>query len=311
MQFWPRVRARREHARIRHFAHLPQAQPLGFAGYKVGMTHVFVVDNNPRSMTKGETIALPVTVIECPPMRVAGIRFYASYPSLHAIADHFAAKQEKELYRTILKPKKEPKAIPGSFDDLTLLVHTMPGMTGIGKKKPELFEVGVGGKKEEKLAKAKELLGKDFLVSDVFKEGNLCDVHVITTGKGFQGPVKRFGISLRSHKSEKSRRAAVLGPWCGQGHVMYRVSHAGKMGYHMRVDYNKWILKFAKPEEVKVSGGYIHYGFPKNTCVLLKGSVPGPKKRIVKLTTPSRPAHRFPKDAPSITQISLHSPQGR
>ena len=43
----------------------------------------------------------------------------------------------------------------------------------------------------------------------VVKEGDYIDLRAITKGKGYQGPVKRFGIGLKSHKSEKGRRA----PW--------------------------------------------------------------------------------------------------
>ena len=45
MQFWPRKRARRMYPRVRSWADCKDAKPLGFAGYKVGMTHVIYVDN--------------------------------------------------------------------------------------------------------------------------------------------------------------------------------------------------------------------------------------------------------------------------
>ena len=47
---------------------------------------------------------------------------------------------------------------------------------------------------------------KEISISEVFKEGQAIDAHSLTRGKGFQGPMKRFGIQLRHHKSEKSRR---------------------------------------------------------------------------------------------------------
>ena len=36
-------------------------------------------------------------------------------------------------------------------------------------------------------------------------------------------------------------------------------------------------------------GGLVHYGEVKNKYVLVKGSVPGPKKRLVILRNPMRP----------------------
>src|SRR3989304_4969159 len=77
LQFWPRVRARRIYPRVRTWRVVSDAKPLGFAGYKLGMTHVFFTDDRANSPTKGENIAVPVTVLECPPLKVAGIVGYA------------------------------------------------------------------------------------------------------------------------------------------------------------------------------------------------------------------------------------------
>ena len=45
MQYWPRKRAKRSFPRIRSWGASKENKPLGFAGYKVGMTHVMIVDN--------------------------------------------------------------------------------------------------------------------------------------------------------------------------------------------------------------------------------------------------------------------------
>ena len=66
MQFWPRKRAKKQTARVRSWASSKEIKPLGFAGYKAGMTHAIVIDNRQKSLTKGEKISTPVTVIECP-----------------------------------------------------------------------------------------------------------------------------------------------------------------------------------------------------------------------------------------------------
>ena len=70
MQFWPRKRAQREHARVRSWpsANSEAGKPVGFAGYKVGMSHIIVSDNRKNAKTKGMDLMLPVTVIECPPL---------------------------------------------------------------------------------------------------------------------------------------------------------------------------------------------------------------------------------------------------
>ena len=45
MQFWPRVRAKREYPRVKSFAEEKEPKLLGFAGYKVGMAHLLAEDN--------------------------------------------------------------------------------------------------------------------------------------------------------------------------------------------------------------------------------------------------------------------------
>ncbi len=317
MQVWPRKRASRQYARVRSWATTTEKKALGFAGYKVGMTHVMQIDNVKTSKTKGEEIFAPVTIIECPPLKVASVRLYTSSPYGLQPKTQFNAKNlDKELVeRKLTKPKKHNEeqinAISAKdFDALTILVYTQPKLINL-KKRPEIFEVAIGGSKEDQLAYAKEKLGKEITVKEIFTEGNQVDIHAITRGHGYQGPIRRFGIGKRRHKSEKSiRNPGSLGGWSGQGHVMYRVSHAGQHGYHQRVDFNKQILKISdKPEEINVKGGYHHYGMVKYTYVMLRGSIAGTAKRLIRFNTATRPNHMITKEAPSITYISTHSKQ--
>lgn len=315
LQFWPRKRAKKETARVRSWAKVQEAKLLGFAGYKVGMTHIFYTDNISHSLTKGQDISCPVTVIECPPLKTVSIKFYKK--TTHGLAlsgEIFADKLDKELVRKITMPKKIKKKIEDikEYDDIRLLVATQPKLTGIGKKKPELFEVAIGGKKEEKLKYIQEKLGRDIYVHEILSGGQQIDIHGVTKGKGFQGPVKRFGIGLQSHKTEKTRRGpGSLGPWCGQGHVMWKVAHAGKMGYHLRTEYNKLILKIGNnKEEINQNGGFIKYGLVKNPYILLKGSTIGPIKRLLRFNFAIRPNKQVQQEAPSISYISLTSKQG-
>ena len=314
MQFWPRKRAKRHYARVRAWANVKETKPLGFAGYKVGMTHIFYTDNTPNSMTKGEDIPCPVTVIECPALKVASIVFYKQDTfGLSAVSQILADKIDKELGRKLSLPKKPGKKIEDikDFDDVRLLVYTQPKLTNTGRKKPEIFEIALGGKKDEKLAYAKEKLGKEISISDVFKEGEQIDVHGITKGKGFQGPVKRFGVKIRSHKAEKTKRGpGSLGGWKGQGGIMYRVAHAGTMGYHTRTDYNKWLLKISnKADGINPKGGFKRYGVVKSDYALIKGSIFGPPHRIVRLNLATRPNKKIHSEAPAIPYTSLESKQ--
>ncbi|MBI2548936.1 50S ribosomal protein L3 [Candidatus Woesearchaeota archaeon] len=316
LQFWPRVRAKRAYPRVGTWATIPTAKLLGFAGYKVGMTHLLIVDNKSTSKTKGQEIFCPVTVLECPPLKIAALRFYKKTLSGSVVVAEVPVVVDAELGRKITVSKKDLSQKLGDvektlqqYDDLKILMYTQPKLTGFGKKKPELFEVGIGGSLQEKFAYSKGFLGKEIPVTAAFQEGQFIDVHAVTRGKGFQGPRRRFGVMLRSHKSEKSRRnPGNVGPWTPKK-ASWRVAHAGKMGYHNRVDYNKWIIKIGdQAKDIVPKGGFLRYGNVKSTYVLVKGSIAGPSKRLIRLTTAIRaptPHH----EAPTVAYTSLASKQ--
>ncbi len=305
MQFWPRKRAKRAYPRIRNHASSTEKNIVGFAGYKVGMTHLLIKSTRPHSMTPGETISRPATIIECPPLKVASIKFYKRTVYGLKTVNHILSKNlDKSLKRKMLMPKKETKQKePDSYDELRLLVYTQPNLTGIGKKKPELFEIAIGGTKEEQLAYAREKLGKEITVSEILKPGQLIDAHAITKGKGLQGVIKRFGVSLKSHKSEKKRRSVGnLGPW--NQSAMWRVPQAGQTGYHTRTEYNKLIIKVSdKQDEINPKSGFKHYGVVKNDYILIKGSIQGPAKRLIRLNYAIRPHKRKHSETFEIEHI--------
>ncbi|MFH1591555.1 MAG: 50S ribosomal protein L3 [archaeon] len=322
MQFWPRKRSETPHARVRSWApsNTNKPQILGFAGYKAGMTHVLFTDEHPNSPTKTQEVSVPATIIECPPIKVMAIRSYKKGDlGLEASVQVLANEFDKELSR--LLPPNKGKGKKSKIEDIKLeetvdirlLVHTQPGLTGIGKKKPDVFEIGIGGKTiQDKLDYAKGVLGTAIDVKDAIAVGSEVDIHAVTKGKGFQGPVKRFGIAIRQAKSEKSiRNPGSLGPWKSQGKIQYRVAHAGQMGYHQRKEFNKWVLKVGNEvADVNQDGGIKHYGEVKSSFILLKGSVAGPAKRIIKMSLASRPNRDAGKE-PTITSISTSSKQGR
>jgi len=301
LQFWPRKRSSRIYPKIKSWADATKI--LGFAGYKVGMTHIGVVDNT-NATTKGLLISCPVTILECPPLKPLSLRFYKKTDSaLVLISEVFTKKINKEL--KIQLPKKETK-IPESFDELRLVVYTQPKLASVGKKKPEVFEILI----PKDVEAAKQLLEKEIKLSDVFKEGQLIDIHAVTKGKGFQGPTKRFGLKIRQHKSEKTKRGpGSLGAW-HPAKVSFRVPHAGQMGYHTRTEYNKWVIKIGNdPKEINPKGGFLHYGLVKNDYMLVKGSISGPVKRVIRLTEPIRPNKKILNQAPEIKYVNLESKQ--
>ncbi len=176
MQFWPRKRSKRVLARVRSWADEKTAKPLGFIAYKAGMTHVLASDNRPKSLTKGERITLPVTIIECPPNVVVGVSFYKKSPSgLRKSGSVFAESLPKSLQSSVPKNSKKLDSYSES-DDIRLIVASIP-VTG---KKPRITEIALGGSTEEKLAYAKEHLGKEIAVGDIFEVGASVDIHGIT-----------------------------------------------------------------------------------------------------------------------------------
>jgi len=302
LQFWPRRRAKREYARLR--SNPKKYKGLqAFPGYKVGMTHVQYLDTFKTSLTKNETISTPCTIIECPPIKIFSVRFYKrSYLGLKVSKEIRVVKGDKFTNRRI-KPMKKDNSFPETLEEdvkeIRVCIITQPSKTGLEKKKPEIFEVFLGGGLEEQFNFVKDNINKEISLLDVFKEGQIIDLHGVTKGRGFQGVVKRHGVKTKRHKSEKGTRHALAGSE-GMMRVMYTSPRTGKHGYHLRTQYNNWILKILEKPEFKP---FEHYGIPKNPCVLVKGSVQGPYKRIITMSVPMRPVFEQ-KHAPEIKNIN-------
>lgn len=320
----PRKRARSEVPRVRAWPARKEPKLLGFAGYKAGMTHIIITDDAPHSLTSGMEISVPVTVLETPAMKVAGIRVYnnGTY-GMNAIAEAWTGELDKELNRAITVPKKHdlPAALAkieqlikdGVAKDLRVIMYTLPEeLTGVPKKKPEIMENNIGGVDlKARFEYAKTLLGKSVNISDVFNSGDIIDVLAVSTGKGTQGPVKRWGIQLQKAKHSRAgsvREIGTLGPW-HPSRVSWRVPQLGQTGYHQRTEFNKRIMQIGKDgKNVTPAGGILNYGIVRNDYIIIKGSVPGPSKRLVRL----RPAIRSKKQsaASEITYLSRESKQG-
>ncbi|MEC7977107.1 MAG: 50S ribosomal protein L3 [Candidatus Thermoplasmatota archaeon] len=324
MAFSPRKRARSETPHISSWAAVEGDDPkiLGFAGYKVGMSHIMAVDYRKKSTTAGQEIRMPVTIVEIPPMKVIGARGYIQDTyGLRTLTEAWEKKIDKDLERTLPIPKghnaKEAwkKMSDNDLEEIRLLVHTQPRMvTGIPKKRPEIMEMAVGGGSlDAQIEFAKEMMGKEFTMSDFTQDGEMLDAIAVTTGYGFQGHVKRWGVKLLTHKNSKHRRMiGNLGPF-SPGYVVSTVPQAGQTGYHQRTEYNKRLLKIGdNPDEINPKGGFLNYGLIRGNYALLHGSLPGPSKRLIRFRKAVR-FHGKKTDAivaPEITMISQESQQG-
>lgn len=316
LQFWPRKKSQRPYAQIKAWANEKNIALLGFAGYKAGMTHIALKDNRPWSHTKGDEIVWPVTVIECPALKLYSIRFYKrdTY-GLKLVKEILNPKLDRELERKLSMPKKQKATLNEAenkteeYADIRVNVYTQPKKSGLGKKTPELFELGIGGSDiKSKLEYAKKLLDKEIKINEVMKQGIKIDVHSVTKGKGFQGVVKRHGAQLKAHKAEKKRRGVVYGPLRPRK-ILWGVPSSGRMGYNLRTEYSKdLILIDTNPEKINPKGGFLHYGLVKGDYVIIKGSVPGPAKRLITFTNSIRNSKPLGNQV-ELTYISIESKQ--
>ncbi|MBS7645236.1 MAG: 50S ribosomal protein L3 [Candidatus Bathyarchaeia archaeon] len=323
LAFSPRSRASSWTAKVKAWPEYDgDPRPLAFAGYKAGMVQVVALDNRKGSLTFGKEVVVPATVVEAPPMLVCGLRAYhETMEGLKVLTEAWMEDPPEGLERLVTIPDKfdmgskleEMESKLDQISDIRLLLMTQPKLAKRERKKPELLEVKVGGGSSirERFEYAKSLLGKEVKASDVFQEGQWVDAIAVTKGKGFQGPVKRWGVAKLHHKSRKTvRGVGSIGPWT-PSFVMRTVPRAGQMGFHRRTEYNKQILAVGGDGgDVTPKGGFIKYGEVNGSYLLLKGSIPGPKKRLITLRYAMRPPGP-PQPLYRIEEVNLESQQGK
>jgi len=282
LQFWPRSRATKVIPKVnwsRVSTNIKQDTLLGFLAYKAGMATALVKDNTDKSMTAGKKIFVPITILEVPAMKIYAIRFYHNGIPVKDII----VSLDKELKKLVKLPKSLSQFTPPEhFDDVHVLAYSLTKQTNI-KKTPDITELAIHA--SNKLEFAKSLIGKEINLKDI-AQFQLVDVRGLTKGKGFSGAMKRYGISLKQHKSEKGRRRpGSLGPW-HPARVTFRTPMAGQLGMYTRIHYNQKVVTIGNIAEKDINrkGGFAHYGVIKSNYILLQGSVQGPVKRQVLLT---------------------------
>lgn len=273
---------------------------LGFIAYKAAMSTVLLKDATPKVQSSGKQVATPATILEVPNMKIFSVRFYKN----NSIIKDVVVSNDKELKRKLRVPKSlNPfdSQIPSDHDDIHLIIYSIPKQTEI-KKTPDLVEVAI--KAQDKLGYVKSILNKDLSLED-FVKVELLDVRGVTIGRGLSGTVKRFGIGLKQHKSEKGvRRPGSLGPW-HPARVTFRAPMAGQVGLFTRVIYNLRLLSKGKISEKNInpSGGFKNYGEIKTSYIIIKGSVQGPVKRPVVITPAFRPTKLQSKEKLEFIEV--------
>ena len=232
-------------------------------------------------------------------MTIVGIRGYrVDYDGRHALfdigsRDTIRDQIKKTQQGSLEEAMRKAEGYLNDVSSIVVLVSVSPKDAGLSQKKPYTFEVRLtGGDSKQNFEYAKSIVGKKLKVGDIFRTGQSIDVAGITRGKGVEGPITRFGVKKKQHKSRKSVRAVgTLGP-ISPAVVMFTVPRQGQRGFHQRIEYNKRILLIGNTSEggldINRKGGFKHFGTLNGDFIVVRGSIPGVPKRLVKLRMPIR-----------------------
>ncbi len=124
---------------------------------------------------------------------------------------------------------------------------------------------------ELKLDDAENYKVGDVIKADMFAVGDKVDASGISKGKGYQGAIKRhgFGRGPMEHGSKYHRHAGSLGSSATPGRVFKGKKLPGHMGNVARTVQNLEIVRVDAEQNL----------------LLVKGSVPGPKKAVITIVS--------------------------
>ena len=209
---------------------------------KIGMTQIFSEDGT----------LTPVTVLQAGPCVVTQVKTVEN-DGYEAVQVGFVDKKDKIVNKD-KSGKKEN-------------VHRH----GVTKAEQGHFaKAGVSGKRfvrEFKLENAGEYQLAQEIKVDIFEAGDKIDATAISKGKGFQGAIKRHNQHRgpMTHGSKYHRHAGSNGAASDPSKVFKGKKMPGQMG-HVKVTVQNL-------EVVRVDA--------EKNLLLVKGSVPGPKKSLV------------------------------
>merc|ERR1711879_1108840 len=198
---------------------------------------------------------------------------------------------KKEIEKEISQIKKYCQVVRGIF-------HTQQAILRRRQKKAHIVEVQInGGSISDKVDFAREHFEKKVPIKSTFAKDEMVDIIGVTKGKGFKGVTSRWHTKKLPRKTHKGlRKVACIGAW-HPSRIQWTVARAGQMGYHHRTSVNHKVYRIGKgtdegnastdfdvsKKQITPMGGFVRYGEVKNDFVLLKGSVPGVKKRVMTL----------------------------
>nr|NP_001021255.1 60S ribosomal protein L3 [Caenorhabditis elegans]CAH10799.1 60S ribosomal protein L3 [Caenorhabditis elegans] len=283
MGFTPKKRSRTYRGRIKAFPKDDKSKPIhltAFLGYKAGMTHIVRDVDKPGSKVNKKEVVEAVTIVETPPMVIAGVTGYVDTPqgprALTTIwAEHLSEEARRRFYSNWAKSKKK-------------------AFTKYAKKWQD-----EDGKKliEADFAKLKKYCSSIRVIAHT----QMIDTIGVTRGHGFKGVTSRWHTKKLPRKTHKGlRKVACIGAW-HPSRVAFTVARAGQKGFHHRTIINNKIYRIGKSaltEEGKNNGstefdltqktitpmgGFPRYGIVNQDYIMLRGAVLGPKKRLITL----------------------------
>jgi len=229
-------------------------------------------------------------------------RFYKNwYRSKHKAFTHYTKKMYADGNKNILAELERMKK---HCAVIRVLAHTQISKVDLRQKKANIMEIQInGGSVADKVKFGYELFEKLVPISSVFSEDECVDVMGITRGKGFKGVIYRYGVKKLPRKTHRGcRKVACIGAW-HPARVNWSVPRAGQQGYFHRTELNKKIYRVGKgfndngekvldngstehdltKKRISPMGGFPHYGVVDEDFIMLKGSIPGCKKRVITL----------------------------
>jgi len=315
LAYLPRCRAKSMEARIRAWPKVDSDEPklLAHAGFKAGCVQIVNIDDREKTPNHGKQLVSLATVIATPPILIIGIRGYSiDSRGKHAEFNYHADNLPKYISQFITTKENSlnnSEKLLKKIKEIYAIIAVRPRNAGLSQKKPYIFEVSVkGGDVKKQFTFLQGLLGKEVKIDQVFDVGTTVDTAAITKGKGWEGPITRWGVKRKQHKSRKSvREVGSLGPISPQ-YVMYTVPRAGQRGFHQRIEYNKRIMLMDNTENSKFKinpdGGFKHFGNVNGDFVIVRGSVPGTYNRLIKLRSQIR---KIPSKVikPNVLQVVI------
>ncbi|NLC25540.1 MAG: 50S ribosomal protein L3 [Fastidiosipila sp.] len=186
-----------------------------------------------------EGTSIPVTVIACGPLKVIQNKTEEK-------DGYVATRAAYENYKKGTRPHS------GQFSKLE--IAPMRFIREFTADEDEEFEAG-----------------QEINVADMFNVGDFVDISGVSKGKGFQGSIKRHGVSRgpMSHGSKYHRGPGSMGSSATPGKVFKGKRLPGQMGNKRVTVQNLKVVQVDAERHILV----------------VRGSVPGPKRSLLEIKT--------------------------